>query len=266
MSLDRQVLGRDVDRSPSGRALIARVGPPLALGAALVGYWQYATTRYDVPAVVFPSPLEVATAAVATYPTLLSAALVTATTAGLGLAIGAALGFGLAFAMVESRAFRAVGLPFVVGLRIAPVIAIAPLVFLWVGRGMVARALVVATLTQFPIVVATLDGLRSVPREYVDLLRSVDAPPGRIFLRVRIPAAASSIAAGVKVAATLSIVGAVVAEFVTLEAGLGALIFEWSVRLRTAEMYAALAVLAAVGLGFYLAAVAGERLLARRGH
>lgn len=266
MSVDRTRSPRHVDLPRSGRKLLARVGPPLVLGGALVGYWQYATTRYDVPAVVFPSPLDVATAAAATYPTLLSAALVTATTAALGLAIGATAGFSLAFGMLESRSFRAVGLPFVVGLRIAPIIAIAPLVFLWIGRGLFARALVVATLTQFPIVVATLDGLRSVPREYVDLLQSVDAPPARIFLRVRIPAAASSVAAGVKLAATLAIVGAVVAEFVTLEAGLGVLVFEWSLQLRTAEMYAALVVLASLGLGFYLVALTLERLLARRGH
>ncbi|WP_425607261.1 ABC transporter permease [Natronobeatus ordinarius] len=229
-----------------------RWGPSLLVGVGLLCGWQFVVTTYAIPPVILPSPLDVGAALLETYPQLLADAAVTAVTAGLGLAVGVVVGLGLAFAMTSSRAARDTILPYVVALRIAPVIAIAPLFFLWFGRGIPARALVVASLTLFPMTIATLDGLRSVPREYLDLARSVDAPSTRVFLSIRVPAAASSILAGAKIAATLAIVGAVVAEFVTLNAGIGYRVFETSSRLRTAETYAALVVLSLLGIAFYL--------------
>ena len=233
------------------RPAAVRWGPSVLVGIGLLVAWQLVVTVYAIPPVILPSPADVGLALLETYPRLLADAAVTAVTAGLGLAVGIVVGLGLAFAMTSSRAARDTVLPYVVALRIAPVIAIAPLVFLWFGRGIGPRALVVASLTLFPMTIATLDGLRSVPREYLDLARSVDAPSTRVFLKIRVPAAAPSIVAGAKIAATLAIVGAVVAEFVTLNAGIGYRVFETSSRLRTAETYGALVVLSLLGIAFY---------------
>ncbi|WP_255169040.1 ABC transporter permease [Natrononativus amylolyticus] len=236
-------------RRRSGR-LLERAAP-VALGIGLVVAWHAYVTAREVPSIVLPTPLEVATALWLSRRLLLADAAVTAATAALGLALGALVGGLLAFGMLRSRLFRSISLPYVVGLRIAPVIAIAPLVFLWIGRGIVPRAVVVATLTQFPIAIGMLSGLRSVPEEYLDLLRSVDAPERRLFVSVRLPAAASSVLASAQVAATLAVIGAVVAEFVTLRSGLGYRVFDSGMRLETAEMYAALVALSLVGIGFY---------------
>jgi NitT/TauT family transport system permease protein len=236
-----------------------RIGPPLVLFALVVSGWHAATVLLGVPTVVLPSPLDVLGALGSSWETLLGDALVTGVTAALGLLGGIAVGVPLAFGMVRSRTVEAVARPYVIGLRVAPLVAVAPLVFLWFGRGIAARALLVTTLTLFPVTVASVGGLRSVPREYLDLARSVAAPDRTVFLRVRVPAAAPSVFAGVKLAATLSVIGAVVAEFVTLDAGLGYRVVVTSTDLRTAETYAALVVLAALGIAFYLAPVWLER-------
>ncbi len=264
--------GRRLERVPGSRdvlegsrtavrGLARRLLPPIVVFVLLLSAWHGVVVYYDVPTIVLPSPAEVAATLAETYPTLLGDAAVTAATAGIGLVAGTVVGAGLAFAMIRSRRAASTILPYVVALRIAPVIAIAPLLFLWFGRGVPARALVVTTLTVFPITIATLDGLRETPESYLELLRTVDASPTAVFLHVRIPAAAPSVFAGLKIAATLSIIGAVVAEFVTLNAGLGYRVFETAAFLRTAETYAALVVLSLVGIGFYLVPVALERVL-----
>lgn len=236
-----------------------RVVPPALAFAVVLAAWQAAAIVADVPTLIFPSPVDVAVALAATYPTLLGDALVTGVTAALGLALGGGVGIVLAFAMTYSRTATRTLVPYVVALRIAPVIAIAPLLFLWFGRGILVRALLGSTLTVFPMTIATLDGLRNTPQPYLDLVASVGASRTETFLLVRVPAAAPSVVAGAKIAATLSVVGAVVAEFVTLEAGLGYRVFDTAAYLRTAETYAALVVLACVGVGFYLVPVALER-------
>lgn len=240
---------------------VARVGPPVGVLAALLVGWHGTVVAFDVPSIVLPTPIEVGRAIVDLSPTLLGDAYVTALTAGIGLFGGGLVGVALAFAMTYSRTAMRTVLPYVVALRIAPMIAIAPLLFLWFGRGIPARALLVATLTVFPITIATVDGLRDTPDRYLDLMQSVGASETRTFFHVRVPAAAPSVLAGFKIAATLSVIGAVVAEFVTLNAGLGYRVFHTAAYLRTAETYAALAVLSTLGIAFYLVPVAIGRLL-----
>ncbi|WP_425499362.1 ABC transporter permease [Natronosalvus caseinilyticus] len=238
---------------------LARGGPPLVTFAFVLALWQGVTVVYDVPTVILPSPIDVGAALAEGYPTLLADAAVTAATAALGLGAGAAVGLVFAFAMIHSRSAARTILPYVVALRIAPLIAVAPLLFLWFGRGIPARALLVATLTLFPMTIATLDGLRSTPSAFLDLAASVGASSLETFLRVRVPVAAPSVFAGLKIAATLAVVGAVVAEFVTLRSGIGYRVFYSAARLETATSYAALAVLSLVGVGFYLLPALLER-------
>ncbi|ADJ14358.1 ABC transporter permease [Halalkalicoccus jeotgali] len=246
-----------VRHSPT--ALLARAGPPVAVLVALLLAWQALVVVYAIPELILPSPLDVARALAETYPRLLADAAVTALTAGLGLLAGTAIGLVLAFSMTVSRSLARTVLPYVVALRIAPLIAIAPLLFLWFGRGIPARALLVTSLTLFPMTIATLDGLRNTPESYLALLESIGASDWKVFLHVRIPAATPSVLAGAKIAATLSVIGAVVAEFVALNAGLGYRVFYTATYLRTAESFAALVVLSALGIAFYLLPVALER-------
>jgi ABC-type nitrate/sulfonate/bicarbonate transport system permease component len=243
------------------RSLVGRVWPPVVVAAVVVVGWQWFVTATGVPAVILPGPGDVVAAGLAARGTLLAAAATTALTAVIGLLGGVVVGLALAFAMVGSRTADAVLHPYLIALRIAPLIAIAPLVFLWIGDGVLARATLVTTMTVFPVAIASVDGLRAVPAEYTDLARSVRAPPARTFLRVRVPAAAPSVFAGVKLAATLAVVGTVVAEFLTLQSGLGYHLFDSAEYLRTGTTFAALFVLTLLGLAFYLGPAAVERRL-----
>jgi ABC-type nitrate/sulfonate/bicarbonate transport system permease component len=250
----------DTEGTPAvGRRRLAHVGPPVAVLVAVVTAWQWFVTTTGVPPVILPGPGDVVRAGIAARSDLFAGAATTAATAALGLAGGVVVGLALAFLMVGSRTAAAVVHPYLVALRIAPLVAVAPLVFLWIGDGIIARAMLVTTLTTFPVAVASLDGLRAVPREYTDLGRSVAAPPRQVFLHIRVPAAAPSVFAGVKLAAALSVVGTTVAEFLTLQSGLGYRLFESAEFLRTSTTFAALAVLVCLGLAFYLVPAAVER-------
>jgi ABC-type nitrate/sulfonate/bicarbonate transport system permease component len=243
----------------SASALAARVGPPLAVAAvALVAWWAAARTA-AVPDVVLPSPFDVGAALADHWPALVGAAGVTALTAGFGVCGGALVGVSLATAMTASETARAVVRPYVVALRVVPVVAVAPLLFRWFGDGVPARAALAATLAIFPVTIATYQGLAATPEEYLALARSVGASAAARCLRVRLPAAAPQAFAGLKIAAAASVVGAVVAEFLTLKAGIGYQVFRASTRLQTARMVAALGVLAALGVCFYLLPALVER-------
>lgn len=242
-------------------SLLEQLLPPLGLFVVVLGLWQRFVVVADVPSVVLPSPVEIGVTLVATHQMLIADATVTAATAGVGFLAGTTVGLVLAFAMTVSTPAMKTLLPYVIALRIAPLIAVAPLVFLWFGRSLPARALLVATLTLFPIIISALDGLRSTPEHYLALGRSVAAPSHAVFLRIRVPAAAPSIFAGLKIAATLAVIGAVVAEFVTLDSGLGFRVYYTATHLQTAESYAALVALSVLGLAFYSVPVVLERLV-----
>ncbi|WP_135828407.1 ABC transporter permease [Halorussus halobius] len=240
-------------------AVAQRATPPLLVAGLVLAAW-WATARFTaLPTVVFPSPGDVAGALATHWPTLLDAAGVTAVTVGLGVLGGASVGGALAVAMAASETAATVVRPYVVALRIVPAVAVAPLLFRWAGDGVPARALLAATLAVFPVTIATYQGLCATPEEYVALARSVGASRIQQFLRVRLPAAAPHAFAGLKIATVAAVVGAVVAEFLALDAGIGYEVFRASTYLRTARMVAALGVLAALGVGFYLIPALVER-------
>ena len=248
-------------QSPAWRGTLFRTALVMVTFGLFLLTWQAYVMLTETPAVILPAPVGIGAALLELYPQLLADAGITAATAVLGLFFGAVVGVGLGFGMVVSRSVSRTFVPYIVALRIAPLIAIAPLLFLWFGRGLLARSVLVATLTVFPLTIATLDGLRSTPPSYLSLMQSVDASAWRVFLNVRVPAAAPSIFAGFKIAATLSVIGAVGAEFLTLQAGIGYRVFRAATFLETTESFAALVVLAILGNLFYLVPVAVERVL-----
>lgn len=229
----------------------AAIGPPLlALALALLA-WQTAVALTELPTVLAPTPGDVLAAFLDQWPVLLSAAGTTALTAAGGLAIGVLLGGAIAFSAVNSRRVAGIVVPYLLAARIAPLIALAPLVFFWLGDGVAARTVLVGTMTPFPIALATYDGLQAVPEPYLDLSRSVAASDRTTFLRVRVPAAAGSIRAGVQLAGSLAVIGAVVAEFLALDGGLGFRIYRTAQLLDTPGTIATLLVVSAVGVCFY---------------
>lgn len=138
----------------------------------------------------------------------------------LGLSVATCLGYGLA----KSRTIERLLAPYIVASQSVPVVAVAPLLVIWFGPGKISKLLISGLIVFFPVLVNTIVGVRSVPEDLRDLMRSLQATRWQIFTKLEVPAAMPIIFGGLKVGATLSVIGAVVGEFVGADEGLGFLI------------------------------------------
>ncbi|MFA4965837.1 MAG: ABC transporter permease [Thermoleophilia bacterium] len=235
----------------------------LALGVfvALTAVVEVAVRLLHLAPYVFPPPSAVL-AELAKEPRLFADnALVTVYEAFAGLALGGAMALIFAAAAIHSRVLDRVLTPLVVASQTVPVIALAPLLVLWFGYGVLPRVIICALIAFFPMAVTTLQGFRATDPQLLLLLRSVDARLWDVFWRVRMPAAAPFLAAGLRTGATLSLVGAVVAEWTGTDRGLGYLVLSANARLATSQAFAAVFTITVLGLAAYGAVVLLERKL-----
>jgi ABC-type nitrate/sulfonate/bicarbonate transport system permease component len=142
-------------------------------------------------------------------------------------------------------------MPIFVGLQSVPKIAIAPLILVWVGAGMGSKVLVVTSIAFFPIVINTMAGFKEVERGLTDVFRSVDASARQMFFQLRLPYAMPYIFAGLRIATTLSVLGAIVAEWLAASDGLGYLVLSGSFNFNTARSFASIIMLAIIGTAFF---------------
>ena len=237
---------------------------PLALVAALLGAWEAACRAFAVPAYFLPAPSAVATALATTWPGLMSSATATLSMALLALALAVAVAAPLALATALSAVLERAVAPLAVTLQVTPVVAIAPLAVIWAGLDHPGRAIVAlaAIVAFFPIFSGMLTGLKSADPDLERLFDLYGATRIQRLFRLRLPAATPFALEGLKVAAGLAVIGAVVAEFVAGSGGSQGLawrILEAGNRLRTAEMFAALLVLAVMGAGLHALLNLAER-------
>jgi NitT/TauT family transport system permease protein len=253
-----------VARRPRAARRLPRLRP-LIIAVAAVAVLTLATEivvrATHVAPFVFPPPSAVL-AELAADPTLfLRAAAVTLGEAAAGLVLGAAAALAFAAAATHSRRLDAALTPLVVASQTIPVIALAPLLVLWMGYGAPPRVVICALIAFFPMAVGAREGLRATDPDLLLLMRSAGARRRDVFWRVRVPAAAPYLAAGLRTGITLSLVGAVVAEWTGAGSGLGYLVLSANARLATAQAFAAVLVITCLGLLAYGAAVLAERRL-----
>lgn len=204
-------------RSDSARM---RLAAPLTL-VALLAVWQLVCMAGLVPSYMLPSPVAVVQALVSDGPLLAEHAVTSLAEAGLGLAAGVALGFVSALLMDRFEVLYRAVYPLVVLTQTIPSVAIAPLLVLWFGYGMLPKVVLIVIATFFPITVGLLEGLRSVDADEIDLLRSMGATRIQILRHVKLPAALPQFFSGLKISAAYAIVGAVIAEWLGGFSGLG---------------------------------------------
>lgn len=248
---------------------MSRLLPSLLLLAALLAVWEIACRGFDVPAYLLPPPSAVAVALAERAPLLLASAGVTFWMALQALVVAFVLGGGLALLVSLSRPAEQAVRPLAVALQVTPVVAIAPLVIIWAGLDHADRAVVAlaAAVAFFPLFSGVLTGLRSADPDLERLFDLYRASPVQRLLRLRLPSALPFILEGLRVAAGLSVIGAVVAEFVSgsgATQGLAWRLLEAGNRLRTADMLAALFCLMLMGLALHAAVGAVERTVRRR--
>jgi NitT/TauT family transport system permease protein len=242
------------------KSLIEYAQTTLAVVAMIV-VWEGLCRVLDVPKWLLPAPSQIAveTWEIRAILPLHFGATLAAVVGGFVLAV--VTGIPLAVLVVYSPFMRRVIFPFLLTLQSVPKVALAPLLLLWVGYGLHSNMIVAATVAFFPIVINTATGLESVDKELLELTRSLDASAARVFWRVRLPWALPYIFSSFKVAITLSVIGAVVAEFVGSDKGLGYLILTSSGAMKTSVMFGVLVLLSALGMASFYAVAWAEKKL-----
>ncbi|MCC6304507.1 MAG: ABC transporter permease subunit [Rhodobacteraceae bacterium] len=243
--------------------------PAAVLALALVA-WQALVSALAIPHYILPSPGRVAQALAAGFPALALSWWMTLKVALMALALAAASGAGLAVLLTRRRWLEMSFLPWMVVLQVTPIIAIAPLIFIYID-GHLARVLFCAWLVAFfPVLANTVLGLRSADEHLGDLMTIHRARGWQRLWLLELPSALPHFLAGVRIAGGLSLVGAVVAEFAMgsggAAAGLAFRILEASYRLETARMFAALVLIVLTGVAIHLAVGLLAHLLLRRWH
>jgi len=244
--------------------------PPAATFVAANAVWEAAVRALAVPAYLLPPPSAVATALVAHGGTLLRGVAITGSAALLGFALAASLGVAAAVAIAGARWVERAVYPFTVFLQTVPLVAIAPLLVVWFGIGIRPVAVAAFVVSVFPVIVNTVTGLRSTDPALLDLFRLAGATPTARLLKLRLPAALPSIFAGLKVAAGLAVIGAVVGEFVASyagdDAGIGMLVLTYSRESHTDRLFAAVGLASLLGLALFAAVSLAAWLTLRRWH
>jgi NitT/TauT family transport system permease protein len=230
--------------------LLQRFGPALAILAVALGVWEFLVWVFDVPPWLLPAPSQVAVRFTRT-PTLWYHTGLTIFEALSGFAVSAIVGVGLSAAIVHSRFMERGVFPYIIVSNSIPIIAIVPLLTIWFGFGLAPKVMIASIITFFPIVTNTTRGLKSADPRILDFMHSINATRREIFFKVQLPAALPFIFAGFKIAASLSLVGAVVAEFYGSDRGLGYLVITSATQLRTDLLFVSIIVLAALGVSLF---------------
>jgi ABC-type nitrate/sulfonate/bicarbonate transport system permease component len=235
----------------------------LLLGAwELAARWDLIADALDIKPFLIPAPSDVAESLWEDRELLATDAWVTIQEVLLGFLIALALGFAFAVALHLSDTLRRAFYPLLVASQTVPVIAIAPILVVWLGFGIGPKLAIIALVCFFPITVNTLDGLRSVDPDLPRMMRTLDAGRARTLTRVEIPSSLPFLISGAKIAAAISVIGAVFGEWSGADDGLGHLILVAQGQLQTARVFAAVFVLSVLAILLFGALALAERKLA----
>ena len=247
-----------------------RYAAPAIVALGAIALWQAWTVAYDVPTYLVPSPLVVAKTLVTDWGLLIASLGVTVSIALAALAIAVVLGVAIALVFVQSRWIETAFTPYVVLLQVTPIVAIAPLIIIWVRNTETALVLCAVVVAIFPIVSDTTLGLRSVDLRLLDLFRMNRASRWQVLTRLRIPSALPYFFGGLRIASGLALIGAVVAEFVAGTGGQGAglayQILMAGIQLNIPRLFAALVLITLAGVVFYGTAVLLSHFALRHWH
>lgn len=243
------------------RSRLARILPPVGFALLVLFGWWALVEVTGIPESSLPTPQQVAQAMWDERSLLAENAWVTIKEILLGYAAAIVLGVGLAIPIATSRLIERAVYPWLVVSQMVPIPAIAPIIVIWTGFDLRPKVIVIALVSFFPIAVNTIDGLRSADPELMNLLRTLGAKRWRRFRTAQLPAAMPFLFSGLKIAAALSVIGAVFAEWVGASEGLGYLILTFNNQTATAEMFAAITILALIGIALFGIVSLLEKLL-----
>lgn len=213
----------------------------------------------DIPRWVIPRPSSVVSSIVTDFGKLLPHAFVTTKVALVGFALSVAIALPLAVVLDASRRLELAAYPLMVASQVVPVVAVAPLLIVWFGFGLLPKALTVFIMSFFPLLIHGIVGLRSIERNQVLLASSMGAGRVKRLVHFKIPGALPNIFAGLKLGITYALIGAVIAEFVAANAGLGWVVLVSHGRLNMLELFTAVSYLALIGFILFATVHIAER-------
>lgn len=226
---------------------------PLVTLLGLLALWWAVARFAGIPPFLLPGPGAVAQALAAQHVFLLQNTLVTLLEIVLGLGLGTLFGGVLALVMVFSRGLQRWLLPLLLLSQAVPVFALAPLLVLWLGFGLASKVLMAVLIIFFPVTAAFYDGLRRTEPGWLDLARTMGASNLSMLVHVRLMAALPAFGAGLRIAASVAPIGAVLGEWAGASEGLGYVMLNANARMQTALMFAALVLLAAMTILLWVA-------------
>jgi len=241
---------------------IAARALPVAVIVGLCLVLEVLLRVFDVPSYIMPTPSAILLEIVKSWQLLWRHAQVTIIEAALGFALGNAVGVALAVAFLYSRTLERSLFPVAQTIRSIPVVALAPLFLLWFGNGMAPKVITAALICFFPTLVNTYRGLTSVDRLHVELMHSLAASPTKTFWTIRWPAALPYLFSALKIASATAIIGALVAEWIGSDVGLGYLVVTSTYEYRVEQLWATIVVTAALAIvAFEVIAFAERRII-----
>lgn len=243
--------------------------PVILSGLGVLAIWQAIVWVGGYPPFILPGPIVVLERFVGAWAdgTLARHTTATLVEVGLGFTTGAGLGVLVGGLLARSRMASVVLSPYLVAAQSTPILALAPLLALWFGTGLLPKVLICALIVFFPVAIATLVGLRGVDRRLLELARSLRATRRQLLVTIEIPAALPAILGGMRVGITLAVVGAIIAEWAGATEGLGWLLnLARGTTFDTPLLFAALVTIALVGLTLYgLMVLVERRMVGERG-
>jgi NitT/TauT family transport system permease protein len=232
--------------TPAGVNVVLR----LALIVAFLGFWEVIVRLFAIPLFILPAPSSIFVALWrgVTSDVYLAHLWVTLSETLLGFALGTVLAFALGIAVALSRRTEYFLYPFIVMFQAMPKVALAPLIIIWFGLGLTSKVVSAALVAFFPLMVNTIVGLRSADEDRINLMRSLAATRSQIFWMLLLPNAMPYIFAGLEIAMIFALIGAIVAEFVGAQSGLGMLMQSMNFTMDVAGQFSVLLILSILGL------------------
>ena len=234
--------------------------PALLIIFSLILMWEFCVYIFDIEKWLLPSPSAIFLDFIKNPIVFLNHTYVTLIEILIGFILAIIVALLLASVIVMFKVVERSLYPFLIASQTIPIIVIAPLLLVWIGYGLLPKVIVVALISFFPIVVNTVDGMKSIDRDLLNLLRTMGANKWQIFVKIRVPTCLPFFFSGARVAVTVSVIGAVIGERVGASEGLGYLMIRSKPLFLTERVFVAISILSFIGISLFLLLLIIEKL------
>ncbi len=240
---------------------LSRGIPPLVIVLSVLFFWEISVWIWAIPNWLLPSPSSIGYALYDKAELIAGHTIVTLEEVIIGFAIAVISGILLASCIVLSKTLERALYPFVIASQTVPIIVIAPMLLVWIGYGLTPKVIVVALISFFPIVVNTVDGMKSIDPDMERMMRTMGAGRWITFRKVQVPTSIPHMFSGFRVAVAMSVIGAVIGEWVGSSEGLGYLMIRSKPQFHTELVFAAIVILSIMGVALFVLVGVVERMV-----